>query len=621
MNKVSIKRKAGVMVWVAAAVVMGRVAQAAVTQTIEPTTIGLGEAAQLTVSASGRDAASITPPMVSGLEFVAVSQAQRIESINGTSTSTMSVTYQVIPQRTGVFTISNETAGSPIVLTVNAGDGSTASSGRASTGTSPQASVGTRSVPPAQAGATGSAFVRLRLPRHDLYVGETVPVDIQVGTRDGIVASLNGQPTLNGDAFTLDKLSQQPERTAEIIDGKPFTVFTWHSALAAVKPGKLSLTMETPLTVRIRSAARPDSGLFGGMGIDDLLDDPSLQSFFGTVRNKDLTVTSMPAAFTVLALPAQGRPADFSGAVGKFDVSSDISDDKPTAGDPITLHLHVSGSGNFDRVSSPMLRDVEHWKTYSPTASFKAEDQIGYRGEKTFDQPLIATEAGVQSLPGLTFSWFDPTTRRYVDAHTAPLRIAVAAASTAAKSSQTGSAAPLTQSGAAAVIAANGNDTNGLRPNHAATGTWAQSLTPHYFQMPYVVAPSILALGFFSIGFWARRRDRLTDQRNAASEQEASLQTAPLLKQMDRAASSRDSELFLASARQAVQRALARRWHLPPSKVTVDEAKTRLGSTTDVSALFELADEACYSKLQLTALDFKRWKHMVQQQINGAQAT
>ena len=47
---------AGIVVWMAAAASLAGVAQAAVTQTIEPATIGLGGSAQLTISASGADA-------------------------------------------------------------------------------------------------------------------------------------------------------------------------------------------------------------------------------------------------------------------------------------------------------------------------------------------------------------------------------------------------------------------------------------------------------------------------------------------------------------------------------------------------------------------------------------
>jgi hypothetical protein len=146
------------------------------------------------------------------------------------------------------------------------------------------------------------------------------------------------------------------------------------------------------------------------------------------------------------------------------------------------------------------------------------------------------------------------------------------------------------------------------------------SLLPHFFQAPYVAAPSLMMFAFLSVGFWARRRERRADEMDAAREAAAALQTAPLLTQMNRAASSSNAELFFGAARQAVQRALASRWHIPPAKVTSDEAEARLGPETDVSLLFELADEASYSKVQLTAIDIKRWTQVVNQQIKGEMA-
>src|SRR5260370_1296858 len=156
----------------------------------------------------------------------------------------------------------------------------------------------------------GSAFVQLEVPKHEIYVGESVPVEIQVGMRDGFVASINGLPKLNSGDFTLNNLSHQPEHIPKTIDGKSFTVYTWRSLLAAVKPGTYSLTFETPLTVRIRTRPQRDSML------DDLLGDPFLQNFFGATVPKNITVNSPEAAVTVLPLPEHGRPPDFGGAVG-----------------------------------------------------------------------------------------------------------------------------------------------------------------------------------------------------------------------------------------------------------------------------------------------------------------
>ena len=239
-------------------------------QSIEPSTISLGAAAQLTITSIGSEMPAITPPMVPGLEFIAVGQSQQVQIINGVTSSRTTVTYQVIPQQAGVFSIPSALPGAePVVLTVNRGTGSAPGGQAAPGGTAQGAQTQPSSSLPADTtrqGASGAAFVRLRLSKHELYVGEMVPVDIQVGARDGMVASLNGPPTLNGDAFTLSKLPENPTRTEEVVDGKPFIVFTWHTALVAVKPGTLSLTMDTPLTVRVTTPGRPGGGFFGGSG-------------------------------------------------------------------------------------------------------------------------------------------------------------------------------------------------------------------------------------------------------------------------------------------------------------------------------------------------------------------
>jgi hypothetical protein len=415
-----------------------------VTEEVEPAEISLGQSARMTITAAGDIHTALAPPVIPGLEFVAIGQSTQMESINGQVSTTTSVIYQVTPQRAGIYTIPAVAQGSqPQLLRVlPASAGSRASL---------PDNAGVSALPPAvasglAAGATrltsdGSAFVRLRLPKHQLYVGESIPVDIQVGMREGLVASLNGLPTLNGDSFTLNKLSTQPDRTDEVIAGRPYTVLTWHSLLAAVKPGALSLRIETPLTVRMQGRPSLPAGALGDSDLNAFFNDPFFQNFFGGTTEKDITVASVPADFNVLALPSQDHPEGFSGAVGTFRVSSELSTATATVGDPITLRLQVTGAGNFDRVNTPMLGSVDHWKTYAPSSSFTAADNAGYHGRKVFEQPLIAAQPGNETLPGMAFSYFDPEAGRYETVRTAPLSVAVspaAAGSSISINKQTG---------------------------------------------------------------------------------------------------------------------------------------------------------------------------------------
>jgi hypothetical protein len=596
-------------------------AEPVTTEQIQPAEISLGEAARLTITASGSNLSPIAPPAVPGLEFVVLSQTQQIESINGVTTASTTVTYQVIPQEAGIFTIPSLARGSqPLVLRVSpsgTAPGGTASGSNPRTPNSPPPAGGQNG---ADAGLTtnGTAFVRLRVAKHELYVGESLPVEIQVGVRDGLVASLNGLPTMNGDAFTLNKLSNQPQRTEELIDGKPFTILTWRSVLAAVKPGALSMTIETPVTVRMRTRARPLGGLLGDPALDEVFNDPIFQNFFAGTTEKEITVASAPAAFTVLPLPTEGRPADFSGAVGTFQVSSELSDSKVAAGDPLTLRLHVTGAGNFDRINGVMLSDLDHWKTYQPTAAFKPADDIGFEGEKIFEQPLIAAQPGAQALPGLAFSYFDPKTRRYEVARTGPLSVTVspAPAGGSLTSSVAGTLRPPPSTDAAPTAPEHG----GLRPDQAEAGAVLSSLRPLYSQPRFLAIPAGLILAFSGAWAWSLRRERRAKDSIGASRRAASQTTEALLGQMETASACGNAALFFTSARSALQRSLAARWHLAPQDITIADIEARLGGESDVRRVFALADEANYSGRNIDSTDLQRWNQIVLRHVQGEHA-
>ncbi|HXI78591.1 MAG TPA: BatD family protein [Steroidobacteraceae bacterium] len=572
-----------------------------VNASIEPNQISVGESARLTILMSGRGTLSVSLPVVPGLEFRVVGQSRQIQIINGITLESTSTIVRVTPQEPGVFTIPGLTPNSPpLVLRVSPSGSRPPAPG---TGAAP----GAAPLIPGGAGASGmhltpdgSAFVHLEMPKHEIYVGESVPVEVQVGMRDGFVESLNGLPKLNSNDFTLNNLSRQPERGPRTIDGKPFTVYTWRSLLAAVKPGTFSLSFETPLTVRIRTRPARESML------DDLLGDPFLQNIFGATVQKNITAASPAAEITVLPLPAQGRPPDFGGAVGSFKISTDVSSARNTQGDPLTLRLHVSGDGNFDRVETSMLGGDAQWKTYEPKATFKSTDPTGFRGEKTFEQPIIATQSGSRIIPPLVFSYFNPATRRYETAHSSPLSVTVSPAPSSPESEP-----PPTLAGTAAA------DRNGLRPDHAVTEARAASLVPPYFRPLFAGGVSIVALVFG--GGWAalRRRERNANDIQRERQRLRLQLIHELLEAMASSSSAADTAVFFRSARSALQQGLSARWDLAPELITLEDIEARLqGADRDeVRQIFLLADEANYSGADLKAADFEHWTQAVRRHL------
>jgi hypothetical protein len=428
------------------------------------------------------------------------------------------------------------------------------------------------------------------IPSRPIYVGESVPVEIEVGVRPGIVTSMNGLPTLKGDDFTLNNLSRQPKKHDQVIEGNPFTVMTWHSVLAAVKPGDFSLAVDTPISVKINTFSQEDIAIAAKMGW------PFLQGMYNGIKPKDVTISSPSSELKVLPLPTQGRPKDFSGAVGDFRVSSEISPARVAVGDPATLRLHVSGAGNFDRVESTMLDHLEQWKTYPEKSSFKASDTIGYKGEKVFEQPLIAQQAGEQTIPGLDFSYFNPNTQRYEHARTEPVKVTVGAS--LADSSLVGPAG--TGSAGGALLAA------GLRPDHARPRGAVSELRPLYFQASFLAVPATLAL--ILAGSWfAVRPDPLRVVARSAQR---------VIGQLEKVARGGNAAAFFEMARGALLRAFVARWRMDADQITADELKARLGTAgEEVAKLWGLADEAKYSGFEAGGTDFEHWIGVVRGQL------
>jgi hypothetical protein len=556
-------------------------------ETVEPSRIKLGESATLRVTSLDGYLNHVTLPTVAGLEFELVGHSQGVEVANSGSVQVSYILIRVTPQITGTFSIPGLTPNSPSIgLEVVSANAPNPPPMRFPQQTPPPAPMSTAAIPKGiRLQFNGAAFAQLIIPSRPVYVGESVPVDIELGVRPGIVTAMNGLPELKGGEFTLNNLSKQPLRREQLIEGSPFLVMTWHSALAAIKPGEFSVSVETPLAVRIdtRSAAE--------IAFSSMLGWPFTQIPNSGNAPKDVTIASASSALKVLPLPTEGRPDDFKGAVGEFQVSSDISATHVAAGDPLTLRLHISGVGNFDRVDTPMLEQVEHWKTYPAKASFTPSDPSGTHGEKIFEQPLIAAARGVQSIPGISFSYFDPNTRQYERAETPPIRVMVAGSRAETETAQAGGRSP---------------SAGGLRTDHPPPHTSVHDLRPLYFQARFLVIPLTLVVILAGSGFALRPRPMRATSNSADRS----------LTQLDAAARSGDVTAFFEVARATLLQTFAARWRMSPEQITSRELTTRLGTAgADIDRLFALAEEARYSVYDRSGADFERWTQLVRAQI------
>lgn len=109
-----------------------------------------------------------------------------------------------------------------------------------------------------------------------------------------------------------------------------------------------------------------------------------------------------------------GKPADFSGGVGEFNVSSTISSTNVKTNDAVTIKVVISGTGNLKLLSEPELKFPEDFEIYDP----KVENNFrlttaGLSGNKVIEYLAIPRNAGTYKIPALTFSYFDIKSQAY----------------------------------------------------------------------------------------------------------------------------------------------------------------------------------------------------------------
>jgi len=130
--------------------------------------------------------------------------------------------------------------------------------------------------------------------------------------------------------------------------------------------------------------------------------------FFGIMEEETpVTIAVKPFDLEVRPLPDEGRPASFSGAVGRFTFDVEARPTDIALGDLITLTMTIRGDGYLENVVAPQLTSESGFKVYPPRIT---EERPGW---KVFEQIVIPLATNVLAVPALEFSYFDPQTDSY----------------------------------------------------------------------------------------------------------------------------------------------------------------------------------------------------------------
>lgn len=156
-----------------------------------------------------------------------------------------------------------------------------------------------------------------------------------------------------------------------------------------------------------------------------------------TVRRPvQLHVTPNDLSVDVKALPSP-RPADFSGGVGRFSISSSLPSDKAVDHQAASVTYTVRGEGNLKYINLPDLNKVypDELEVFSPTTDFNVKvGASNVSGSVKFDYSFMPMEQGVFEIPEVKLVYFNPSSGRYETATARGYRLEVARGSESEKS-------------------------------------------------------------------------------------------------------------------------------------------------------------------------------------------
>lgn len=143
-------------------------------------------------------------------------------------------------------------------------------------------------------------------------------------------------------------------------------------------------------------------------------DDPYFRML--TVRKPvQLSVTPNDLVIDVKPLPTP-QPADFSGGVGKFSISSSLPSASLKTNQPASIVYEVKGSGNLKYIKLPDLNNIypKQLEVFSPTAEVNAAPKgMTVTGSVKFDYSFTPLELGRYEIPQVSLVYFDPSTGTY----------------------------------------------------------------------------------------------------------------------------------------------------------------------------------------------------------------
>ena len=356
-----------------------------------------------------------------GLELIAgpyTSQQSSYQMVNGhtTSSSSITFTYTLYATKDGSYNIppaharirGRNVASRAVRVTV---------SGRVrNTGGTPRMHQDESAPAMQSAGSRISdkdLFIKVTANKKRVHEQEPVLLTYKVYTLVDLTQLEGKMPDLTGFHSQEIPLPRQKSFHIERVNGKTYRAVTWSQYL---------------MYPQMTGSLKIPSITFKGIVVQENRNVDPFEAFFnGGSGYVEVKRNIVAPGMTIQVDPLPTKPAGFSGGVGKFNISAQLSKKEVKAGDPVTLRVVVGGTGNLKLIKQPEPVFPKGFDKYDPKVTDKTKlTNAGVGGNMVYDFLVVPRNQGEYDIPPVAFTYYDVDANAYKTIRTQGFHLSVA---------------------------------------------------------------------------------------------------------------------------------------------------------------------------------------------------
>ena len=255
-------------------------------------------------------------------------------------------------------------------------------------------------------------FIKVTANKKRVHEQEPVLLTYKVYTQVDLTQLDGKMPDLKGFHSQEVPQPQQKVLHTEVINGRPYRCVTWSQyVMYPQMTGKLEIPSIT----------------FKGIVVQQNRNVDPIEAFFnGGSGYVEVHKSIKAPGITIQVDPLPARPANFSGGVGRFNISATLDKNDVKAGDPINIRVVVGGIGNLKLLKQPVLNLPKDFDQYDAKITDKTKlTQNGVEGNMVYDFLAVPRNQGKCTIPSVEFTYYDTKTNAYRTIKTQPFTLTV----------------------------------------------------------------------------------------------------------------------------------------------------------------------------------------------------